>query len=88
MGISILSRALPAAYGAALRNAQKGGMDAKSAEKVGMFLKNKMKRDEALSVLNLQDMKGDVDFEMVQKVRIFVGICVWCLFSRGRMVRR
>lgn len=67
MGISILARALPAAYGAALRNAQKGGIDAKSAEKVGMFLKNTMKRDEALSVLNLQDVKGEVDLEMVQK---------------------
>ena len=59
-------------------------MDAKSAENVGMFLKNKMKRDEALSVLNLQDVKGDVDLEIVQKVRMFCGWNLWVVFLCGR----
>jgi len=76
MGISILARALPAAYGAALRNARKGGIDAASAGKdglaggaAGVFSRNRMPRDEALAVLNLVEAKGGggVDLEAVQK---------------------
>jgi len=76
MGISILARALPAAYGKALQNARKGGIDAATAgadgvasSAGGMFAKNRIKRDEAMMVLNLVEDKGGkvVEAEIVQK---------------------
>eukprot|EP00558_Chaetoceros_sp_UNC1202_P012490 CAMPEP_0197247720 /NCGR_PEP_ID=MMETSP1429-20130617/31452_1 /TAXON_ID=49237 /ORGANISM="Chaetoceros sp., Strain UNC1202" /LENGTH=129 /DNA_ID=CAMNT_0042708699 /DNA_START=117 /DNA_END=506 /DNA_ORIENTATION=- len=64
MGISILARALPAAYGAALQNAKKGGVDAAKTSG-GVFSKKRMNLDEALMVLNLET--NDVTAEVVQK---------------------
>ena len=75
MGISIIARALPAAYGAALQNARKSGMDAakaKAESSGGLFSSERMAVDEALMVLNLTDMKsssGEIDPVLVQKVR-------------------
>jgi hypothetical protein len=66
MGLSILARAIPAAYGAALQNAKKGGVDAAKASE-GVFTKKRMQLDEALMIMNLE--KGDVTPEIVQKVR-------------------
>jgi len=64
MGISILARAIPAAYGAALQNARKGGVEAaKSSE--GVFTKKRMKLDEALMILNLE--QSGVTPEAVQQ---------------------
>jgi len=76
VGISILARALPAAYGKALQNARKSGIDAAAAGAApgeggvaaGLFTKKRIRKDEALAVLNLQDLKeGEVDLEVVQK---------------------
>jgi len=73
MGISIIARALPAAYGAALQNARKSGMDAtkaKAESSGGLFSSKRMAVDEALMVLNLTDMKssnGEMDPVLVQK---------------------
>lgn len=73
-GIAILARALPAAYGKALQNARKSGMDAAGGAAAGegvaagIFTKKRMKKDEALAVLNLQEMKEEeVDLVLVQK---------------------
>eukprot|EP01083_Nonionella_stella_P245864 854200_1 len=64
MGISILARAIPAAYGAALQNARKGGVEAaKSSE--GVFTKKRMQLDEALMILNLE--QSGVTPEIVQQ---------------------
>jgi hypothetical protein len=65
MGISVLARAIPAAYGAALQNAKKGGIDAAKASE-GIMSRKKMRLDEALMILNLE--KDKVTAEAVQKV--------------------
>eukprot|EP01083_Nonionella_stella_P006344 18418_1 len=65
MGIGIMARAIPAAYGAALNNARKGGVDAAKANSEGIFGKKKIAVDEAMLVLNL--VKGDVNPKAVQK---------------------
>lgn len=68
MGVSILARALPAAYGAALQNARKnGGATAAEAAKGGSILGRKtMSIDEAIQVLNIGG-KEAVTAEAVQK---------------------
>jgi import inner membrane translocase subunit TIM16 len=68
MGIGILARALPAAYGAALQNAKRSGAEA--AVKSGsesILGKRKMAVDEALQVLNIPDTQ-DVTLDRVQQV--------------------
>jgi hypothetical protein len=67
MSLSILARAIPAAYGAALQNAKKGGVDAAKASE-GVFSKNRMKLDESLMIMNID--KADVTPELVQKVSL------------------
>lgn len=74
MGVSILARAIPAAYGAALQNARKGGVDAAKASE-GVFSKNKMTVEEAMMVLNLG--KGDVDPVVIQKVSFVCWLVCW-----------
>eukprot|EP00562_Extubocellulus_spinifer_P032601 CAMPEP_0178731388 /NCGR_PEP_ID=MMETSP0699-20121125/30013_1 /TAXON_ID=265572 /ORGANISM="Extubocellulus spinifer, Strain CCMP396" /LENGTH=103 /DNA_ID=CAMNT_0020383451 /DNA_START=105 /DNA_END=416 /DNA_ORIENTATION=+ len=66
-GIAVLSRALPAAYAQALNNAKKGGGAAAAAKDGGFMARKVMARDEALSVLNLNE--AEVTAEAVQKVR-------------------
>lgn len=65
MGISVLARAIPAAYGAALQNAKRGGVDAAKASSEGILSRKKMSLDEALMVLNLD--KSQVTADSVQK---------------------
>jgi import inner membrane translocase subunit TIM16 len=69
LGVSILARALPAAYASALANARKTGADKaaeEAARKGASFLgKARMSRDEALNVLNLSE--GEATAEAVQK---------------------
>ena len=69
LGVSILARALPAAYASALANARKTGADKaaeEAARKGASFLgKARMSRDEALNVLNLSE--GVATVEAVQK---------------------
>ncbi len=76
MGLTILARAIPAAYGAALQNAKKGGVDAARASE-GVFIKKRMKLDEALMIMNLD--KSDVTAETVQKVSNSIGTDVYCV---------
>lgn len=66
MGVSVLARAIPAAYGAALQNAKKGGVDAAKATSEGILSRKKMSLEEALMVMNLE--KSQVTAESVQKV--------------------
>lgn len=64
-GVAVLARAIPAAYGAALQNARKSGVD-KAAEKGASFLgKARISKDEALMVLNLSE--GEATAEAIQK---------------------
>mmetsp|Transcript_18295 Transcript_18295/g.38379 ORF Transcript_18295/g.38379 Transcript_18295/m.38379 type:complete len:138 (-) Transcript_18295:581-994(-) len=69
LGVSILARALPAAYGAALANARKSGADkaaSEAAKKGASFLgKARISKDEALQVLNLSE--GEATVEAIQK---------------------
>ena len=57
MGVTILLRAIPAAYGAALQNARKSGVDAASQSAKNktntIFGSKKMELDEALLILNI-----------------------------------
>jgi len=69
MGIAILAKAIPRAYGAALNNAKKGGVDATKASE-GYLTKKKMNLDEAFFVMNIE--KAQVTPELIQKVRNFV----------------
>ena len=83
MGISVLARAIPAAYGAALQNAKKGGIDtAKAGENI--MGRKRMKLDEALMILNLE--KDQVTADSVKKVRVGVEwdkICVyWWMYEQ------
>jgi import inner membrane translocase subunit TIM16 len=63
LGVSVLSRALPAAYAQAVQNAKKGGGAAAQS-----VLRKQMSRDEALQILNLADAKADASPEAILKV--------------------
>lgn len=67
VGISVLARALPAAYAQAVANAKKGGVDAASTA----MKKSTMLKSEALEILNLEK---NYTKEMVKKVS-FRQIC-------------
>eukprot|EP00979_Chaetoceros_neogracilis_P014701 scaffold4826_cov274-Chaetoceros_neogracile.AAC.30 len=64
MGIAILAKAIPRAYGAALNNARKGGVDASKASE-GFMTRKKMDMDEAMMVMNIE--KKAVTPELIQK---------------------
>lgn len=83
MGVSILARAIPAAYGAALQNAKKGGVDAAKATSEGILSRKKMSIDEALMVMNLE--KSQVTPESVQKVRKANKIYSYLAFNRSHV---
>jgi hypothetical protein len=72
MGASVLIRAIPAAYGAALQNARKSGVDAAAKAGganggAGVFGTRRMALDEAMMILNVETKK-DIDPKLVQKV--------------------
>jgi hypothetical protein len=62
--VAVLARALPAAYGQALSNARKAGVDA--TEAAAPVFGKRISRSEALQVLNLTEEK--VTAEAVQTV--------------------
>ena len=64
LGVSILSRALPAAYAAAVHNAKKNGIDKASTT---IARTSQLSLDEALLILNLKDSGSKVTAEEVQK---------------------
>mmetsp|Transcript_14680 Transcript_14680/g.18598 ORF Transcript_14680/g.18598 Transcript_14680/m.18598 type:complete len:136 (-) Transcript_14680:384-791(-) len=68
MGVTILLRAIPAAYGAALQNARKSGVDAatKAGTNGSVFGTRKMALDEAMLILNLES-KTDLDPKKIQQ---------------------
>mmetsp|Transcript_15307 Transcript_15307/g.18625 ORF Transcript_15307/g.18625 Transcript_15307/m.18625 type:complete len:152 (-) Transcript_15307:377-832(-) len=70
LGVTVLARAIPAAYGAALQNARKSGVDAAakagSNNAAGMFGTRKMALDEAMLVLNIESKK-EIDPMKIQK---------------------
>lgn len=63
LGVSVLTRALPAAYAAAVQNAKKNGVDKASAA----ISKSTIPLDEALMIMNLKDSGANVTAEAVQK---------------------
>lgn len=95
--IAVLARTIPAAYGQALRNARKGGIDA--TEAAAPVFGKKISRSEALQVLNLAEAEATP--EAVQKVSEYATIdvvvrsflfgnvlnqakwCIRCLFGSG-----
>lgn len=66
LGISVLARAIPAAYSQAVQNAKKSGVQgaASAIKKAGM------NKSEALEILNISEKKYTV--EMVQKVSFLI----------------
>lgn len=66
LGISILSRALPAAYAQALQNAKKGGGASATTQQV---LRKTIAKEEALQILNISEK--DLTAEAIQRVRGF-----------------
>jgi import inner membrane translocase subunit TIM16 len=76
LGISILSRALPAAYAQALQNAKKGGGAATTTQQI---LRKTIAKDEALQILNLSEKELTAD--AIQKV-IWIPVVLPTLFFR------
>lgn len=64
LGVSILSRAIPAAYAAAVQNAKKNGLDKASA---AVIKTSQLSLDEALLILNLKEVGNKVTAEEVQR---------------------
>lgn len=71
--VAVLARAIPAAYGQALQNARKAGVDA--AESSAPVFGKRISRSEALQVLNLTE-KEAANPEVIQQVS--------CVFYFGR----
>jgi len=63
--VAVLARAIPAAYGAALNNARKSGIDA--TEAAAPVFGKRISQSEALSVLNITKKEFKADPEIVQK---------------------
>jgi len=87
--VAVLARAIPAAYGQALNNARKAGVDA--TEAAAPVFGKRISRSEALMVLNLTEAEVKADPKIVQKVScsfifiyLFVGIAYENFWS-GRM---
>jgi len=69
--VAVLARAIPAAYGQALQNARKAGVDAAAASSEAsapIFAAKRISRSEAIQVLNLTEQEA-VQPEVIQKVR-------------------
>lgn len=69
--VAVLARAIPAAYGQALQNARKAGVDAAAASSEAsapIFAAKRISRSEALQVLNLSEQEA-VQPELIQKVK-------------------
>ena len=64
--VAVLARAIPAAYGQALTNARKAGVDA--TEAAAPVFGKVIPRSEALSVLNITEKELEKDPRVVQKV--------------------
>lgn len=75
--VAVLARAIPAAYGQALNNARKAGVDATEAA-APVFGKH-IPRMEALQVLNITEKEIKADPTIVQKVSVYKE-CAWGVF--------
>jgi hypothetical protein len=56
--IAVLARAIPKAYGEALRNARKAGVDNATAASATSMLRKTISKSEALQILNLTEAKA------------------------------
>jgi len=63
--VAVLARAIPAAYGQALNNARKAGVDA--TEAAAPVFGKRISRSEALMVLNITEQELKADPQIVQK---------------------
>lgn len=63
--VAVLARAIPAAYGQALNNAKKAGVDA--TEAAAPVFGKQISRSEALMVLNITEKEITADPKIVQK---------------------
>lgn len=63
--VAVLARAIPAAYGQALNNARKAGVDA--TEAAAPVFGKRISRSEALMVLNITEQEVKADPKIVQK---------------------
>jgi import inner membrane translocase subunit TIM16 len=67
MGASILARAIPAAYGAALNNARRGGNDVTKTSSNDIIGRKRMTVSEAKMVLNVDTNDHKITKEMINK---------------------
>ena len=65
--IAVMARALPAAYGQALQNARKAGVNASTEAAAPVFGK-RITRSEALQVLNVTEQEITADPKIIEKV--------------------
>ena len=65
--IAVMARALPAAYGQALQNARKAGVDA-TTEAAKPVFGQRITRSEALQVLNVTEQEIAADPKVIEKV--------------------
>eukprot|EP00531_Pseudo-nitzschia_arenysensis_P019763 CAMPEP_0116131982 /NCGR_PEP_ID=MMETSP0329-20121206/9303_1 /TAXON_ID=697910 /ORGANISM="Pseudo-nitzschia arenysensis, Strain B593" /LENGTH=131 /DNA_ID=CAMNT_0003626463 /DNA_START=254 /DNA_END=652 /DNA_ORIENTATION=+ len=63
--VAVMARAIPAAYGQALNNARKAGVDA--TEAAAPVFGKRITRSEALQVLNITEQEIKADPKIVQK---------------------
>jgi len=67
MGISILARALPAAYGAALNNARKNGNDISTSSYGDVLGRKRMTINEAKMILNVENNDQKITADLLDK---------------------
>jgi len=78
--VAVLARAIPAAYGQALQNARKAGVDAAATEASSagpIFAGKRISRSEALQVLNMTEEEMVAKPELIEKVCIYECIKIW-----------
>mmetsp|Transcript_814 Transcript_814/g.1507 ORF Transcript_814/g.1507 Transcript_814/m.1507 type:complete len:141 (+) Transcript_814:104-526(+) len=63
--LATLARAIPAAYGQALQNARKAGMNPNTVDAASSILRKTLSKEEALQILNLSE--SDASLEAIQK---------------------
>lgn len=77
--VAVLARAIPAAYGQALNNARKAGVDA--AEASAPVFGKRISRSEALQVLNLTEKEATPQaIQKVSLIHIPEGLLCLCLY--------
>ena len=85
--IAVMARALPAAYGQALQNARKAGVNASTEAAAPVFGK-RITRSEALQVLNVTEQEITADPKIIEKVCPLSTISFYVLASIFPLIKQ